>query len=108
MNSHGRLNAVANELQVTASALKWRLVALDRLKPAAGAHGFGRSAAQQRTGCGSTVLPPPFSKPFMEVIALAVDEGRVSARRAAALLDLTVDDLADLFATHGVQAPVEL
>ena len=44
----------------------------------------------------------------MEVIALAVDEGRVSARRAAALLDLTVDDLADLFATHGVQAPVEL
>ena len=30
-----RLNAVADELQVTASALKWRLVALDRLKPAA-------------------------------------------------------------------------
>ena len=30
-----RLNAVADELQVTASALKWRLVALNRLKPAA-------------------------------------------------------------------------
>src|SRR6202051_1310430 len=29
-----RLNAVADKLQVTASALKWRLVALDRLKPA--------------------------------------------------------------------------
>ena len=53
-------------------------------------------------------IPPPFSKPFMEVIGLAVDEGRVAARRAGALLDLTVDDLDDLFATHGVQSPVEL
>lgn len=103
-----RLNAVADELQVTASALKWRLVALGRLKPAAARaipdailRNNGREAVQ-------SVLPPPFSKPFMEVIALAVDEGRVSARRAGALLDLTVDDLADLFATHGVQSPVEL
>src|ERR1019366_8722291 len=59
-----RLNAVADELQVTASALKWRLVALDRLKPAmarkipdAALRNNGRDAA-------SSVLPPPFSKPF--------------------------------------------
>jgi XRE family transcriptional regulator, fatty acid utilization regulator len=103
-----RLNAAADELQVTASALKWRLVALDRLKPAmaraipdAVLRNNGRDAV-------SSVLPPPFSKPFMEIIALAVDAGRVSARRAGALVDLTVDDLADLFAMHGVQSPVEL
>lgn len=103
-----RLNAVANELQVTASALKWRLVAMDRLKPAvaravpdAALRNNGRDAAP-------TAVPPLFSKPFMEVIGLAVDEGRVSARRASALLDLTVDDLADLFTTHGVPSPVEL
>jgi hypothetical protein len=103
-----RLNAAADDLQVTASALKWRLVALDRLKPA-----MARAipdAALRNNGSDAvpSVLPPPFSKPFLEVIALAVDEGRVSARRAGALLDLTVDDLADLFATHGVQSPVEL
>jgi XRE family transcriptional regulator, fatty acid utilization regulator len=103
-----RLNAAADDLQVTASALKWRLVALDRLKPA-----MARAipdAALRNNGHDAvpSVLPPPFSKPFLEVIALAVDEGRVSARRAGALLDLTVDDLADLFATHGVQSPVEL
>ncbi len=104
----GRLNAVADELQVTGSALKWRLVALDRLKPAvartisdAALRNNGREAAP-------AVLPPPFSKPFMEVIGLAVDEGHVSARRAGALLDLTIDDLVGLFATHGVQSPVEL
>lgn len=103
----GQLNAAADELQVTASALKWRLVALERLKPAMAR---AVSDAALRNNGRETVLapPPPFSKPFMEVIGLAVEEGRVSARRASALLDLTIDDFADLLATHGVQAPVEL
>lgn len=104
----GRLNAVADELQVTASALKWRLVALGRLKPAV-ARSIPDAALRNNGRDGvQAVLPPLFSKPFMEVMGLAVDEGRVSARRAGALLDLTVEDLADLFATHGVQSPVEL
>lgn len=103
-----RLNAAAGKLQVTASALKWRLVALGWLKPS-----LARSvpdAALRNNGhdTASTSLPALFSKPFLEVIALAVEEGRVSSRRAAGLLDLTVDDLADLFAVHGVQSPVEL
>lgn len=103
-----RLNAVADELQVTASALKWRLVALDRLKPAVAR--TVSDAALRNNGHEAGVGTPPilFSKPFMEVIALAVDEGRVSARRAAGLLDLTLDDLADLFAAHGVEPPFDL
>lgn len=103
-----RLNAAADAIMVTASALKWRLVALDRLKPAAARavpdaalRNNGRDAAQAMT-------PPLFSKPFMEVIALAVDQGRVSARRAAGLVDLTVDELGELFTTHGVPSPLEL
>jgi Zn-dependent peptidase ImmA (M78 family)/transcriptional regulator with XRE-family HTH domain len=104
-----RLNAVADELQVTASALKWRLVALDRLKPAV-ARTVSDSALRyngRRTPAAST---PPllFSKPFMEVIAGAVNEGRVSARRAAGLLDLSLDDLTGLFAAHGVEPPFDL
>ena len=39
----------------------------------------------------------------MDVLGLAIDEGRVSVRRAAGLLDLTVEDLAELFAAHGVR-----
>jgi transcriptional regulator with XRE-family HTH domain len=103
-----RLNATADALLVTASALKWRLVALNRLKPAAARdvpdaalRNNGRNVAQIET-------PPLFSKPFMEVIALAVDQGRVSARRAASLVDLTVDELGNLFTTHGVPSPLEL
>jgi transcriptional regulator with XRE-family HTH domain/Zn-dependent peptidase ImmA (M78 family) len=103
-----RLNAVADELRVTASALKWRLIALDRLKPAVARTVM--DASLRNNGHDAVAATPPllFSRPFMEVIALAVDEGRVSARRAAGLLDLTIDALADLFAAHGVEPPVSL
>ena len=103
-----RLNAAADALQVTASALKWRLVALDRLKPAA-VRGVSDAALRNNgRDVVQAITPPLFSKPFMEVIALAVDQGRVSARRAAGLVDLTVDDLGVLFTTHGVPSPLEL
>ena len=104
-----RLNAVADELQVTASALKWRLVALDRLKPAVAR--TVSDAALRNNGHREAVAGTPpllFSGPFMEVIARAVNEGRVSARRAAGLVDLTIDELAELFAAHGVEPPFDL
>ena len=103
-----RLNAVADELQVTASALKWRLVALDRLKPAAARTVSDAVLRKNKRGEAAAATPLLFSRPFMEVIALAVNEGRVSARRAAGLLDLTLDDLAELFAAHGVEPPFDL
>lgn len=106
-----KLNAVADELLVTASALKWRLVALDRLKPAR-ARGIPDSALRNNGhngGEASEVVPPLlYSKPFMEVIGLAVDAGRLSTRRAADLLDLTIEELTDLFIAHGVEPPAEL
>ncbi|MGZ2505210.1 helix-turn-helix domain-containing protein [Rhizobium leguminosarum] len=103
-----RLNAAADALLVTASALKWRLVALDRLKPAA-ARAVPDATLRNNGRDVVPVAPPPlFSKPFLEVIALAVDQGRVSARRAAGLVDLAVDELDDLLKTHGVPSPLEL
>jgi Zn-dependent peptidase ImmA (M78 family)/transcriptional regulator with XRE-family HTH domain len=103
-----RLNAAADELQVTASALTWRLVALDRLTPAK-ARAIPDAALRNNGHEADVAAPPaPFSRPFMEVIALAVDQGRVSARRAAGLLDVTVGDLADLFVAHRVAPSVDL
>lgn len=103
-----RLNTVAQELQVTSSALKWRLVALDRLKqavaravPDAALRNNGREQINE-------VAPPLFSRPFIEVINLAIEAGRVSMRRAAGLLDLTVEDLRDLFVVHGLEPPADL
>ncbi len=66
-------------------------------------------AALRNNGRKAEPAPPPplFSKPFMEVLALALDEGRLSVRRAAGLLDLAAEDLADAFTAQGVQAPFE-
>lgn len=103
-----RLNAVADELLVTASALKWRLLALGRLKPMVAR--TISDAALRHNGRRADATQPPllFSKPFMEVIGLALGEGRVSARRAAGLLDLSLDDLTELFEAHGVDPPIDL
>ena len=70
---------------------------------------FRTSALRYNGHEGPIGAPPPlFSKSFMEVLGQAVNEGRISARRAADLLDLTIDDLADLFAQHAVEAPLDL
>ena len=100
------LNDTAEALQVTATALKWRLVALGRLD-AAQANKIPDAALRNNGRDISGREPPPlYSKAFMEVIALAIDEGHMSARKAADLLDMTLDDLAKLCATHGVKAGV--
>ncbi|MBR1197795.1 ImmA/IrrE family metallo-endopeptidase [Bradyrhizobium sp. AUGA SZCCT0158] len=102
------LNDTAEALQVTASALKWRLVALGRLDSAE-ANRMADSALRNNGRKVEGRTPPPlFSKAFMEVIALAIDDGQVSARKAADLLDLKLEDLAELCATHGVKASVDL
>jgi Zn-dependent peptidase ImmA (M78 family)/transcriptional regulator with XRE-family HTH domain len=104
-----RLNTVADELQVTSSALRWRLVALDRLdKAVASRLPEERLRNNGRARAADEALPPLFSKGFVEVIAYAINEGRVAVRRVSYLLGLSIDDLADLFRTHGVDPPYEL
>ena len=109
-----QLNATADRLEVTSSALMWRLVTLEILArstalavPADAIRNnghptglFAETPASER--------PPLFSKRFVEIVARAVEEGRVSMRKIAGLLALSVDDLSDLFAAHGVPAPYEL
>lgn len=103
-----QINDAADELHVTADAMRWRLVSLGLL---------GKSAAQglpeqalRRNGRRKKNAPPPalFSKPFMSVIERAIKRGRISVRRVARLLDLTIDDLADLFPAHGLPCPFDL
>ena len=100
------LNDNAEALQVTATALKWRLVALGKLD-AAQANKIPDAALRNNGRDISGREPPPlYSKAFMEVIALAIDEGHMSARKAADLLDMTLDDLAQLCANSRRQSCV--
>lgn len=98
-----RLNAAAEELGVTSTALRWRLVGAGLLAKAV-ARDLDEALLRNngRKGKDKPLLPPLFSRPFAELIAAAVEEGRISVRRAAGLLGLAVDDLAEAFAAHGV------
>ena len=102
------LDAAADELQVTASALKWRLVALGALSSARARSLPDTVLRHNGRKDEEDACPALFSRPFMEVIGLAIERGLVSVRRAAALLDLTIDGLAAAFAAHGVADPIEL
>ena len=102
------LNTVADHLSVTSSALLWRLTALGKLKsaqakaiPEEALRNNGHDAPQGE-------LPELFSGPFIDVMGRAIDQGRVSVRRLAGLLDMTIEDLDALFAGHGVEYPSSL
>lgn len=103
-----KLNQTADALSVTASALKWRLVVLNIL-PGTVARQIPESSLRNN-GCAAPVrqMPAPFSRQFMRVLARALDEGLMSARRAAGLLDVTIDDLPDLAKVHGIQLELDL
>ncbi len=103
-----QLNTMADNLHVTSSALRWRLVALGQLKPSA-AHSLP-DAALRNNGreMAKSVMPSLYSKPFVEVLVLAISDGLVSVRRAAGLLDIAVEDLTELFAAYDFESPVDL
>ncbi len=103
-----RLNTAANELHVTASALKWRLVALGELKPAAARSVPDAALRNNGRDVAEDIPPTLFSRPFVEVLGLAIDRGHVSVRRIADLLDLTIEGLEELLVTHNVACQVDL
>jgi Zn-dependent peptidase ImmA (M78 family)/transcriptional regulator with XRE-family HTH domain len=104
-----RLNAVADELLVTSTALRWRLVGLGSLSRAQSetiSEDDLRNNGKSKPG--KQVTPPLFSRPFVEIVATALDEGKTSMRRIASILDIPIDDFPQLFAAHGIDAPYEL
>jgi Zn-dependent peptidase ImmA (M78 family)/DNA-binding XRE family transcriptional regulator len=103
-----RFLAAAEELGVTATALKWRLVATGRLDAGVAKSIPDKSLRSTARKGSERETPLPFSRPFIEVIALAIKEGRVSARKVADLLDTTIDQLLDLCKAYSVEAPDEL
>lgn len=104
-----RLNDVADELLVTSQALRWRLVNTDRVTRAQNEAISDDNLRNNGSSRPGRQAPPPlFSKAFVQIVATALDEGKTSMRRIASILDIAIDDFAELFAAHGVEAPYEL
>lgn len=97
------LRDVARSLRVTTAALGWRLLNLGWIDERV-------RQALQRERADSPQSDPPkrFSAGFAASLHCAVDRGRISARKAAKTMGLTLPELAALFAEHDLPAPFAL
>lgn len=105
---HVWLNRVAVEFLVSSIALKWRLNNMGWLTKAelasikdAKLTANGRPKSDQKT-------PRLFSEAFVQRLHTALDKGQLSVRRAAVLLEMTLDDLAQLFRDYQLPVPFDL
>jgi len=91
------LARTAAELRVSTQALQWRLVNLGLLSRAAAA---ALPPVPRSSRVSVDQAPPLFSRPFVQRVADAVNDGRLSLRRAATLLGVTVLQFAQVCAAH--------
>jgi XRE family transcriptional regulator, fatty acid utilization regulator len=105
---HGWLNTTASELLVTAVALKWRLVQLGWLTKAELSEIKDTKLTANGRPKKDQSVPRLFGPEFVERLHTALSEGELSVRRAASLLQMTIEDIADLFKAYQLPLPFDL
>lgn len=105
---HDWLNATATNLGVSAVALKWRLRNLEVLTKGdmVGINDDRLVANGDPQNAGER--PPLFSREFVFHIHEAMESGHLSLRRAAGLVDLSIQDLEAVFAGYGLSLSYEV
>lgn len=104
---HDWLNATATALRVSSKALMWRLHGLELL-PKGEMLAVNQDRLTGNGGAASAAAPEAaFSARFVQRLHTALDAGRLSAKRAASLLGVTLPALAGLFREYGLQPPFE-
>lgn len=98
-----KLFEVANQLQVSATALGWRLRSLGRIDEAT-----QLALSQYRRVDAIEELPGLFSRSFVEQLHVALDKGRLSARKAAKTLGFSLHELTELFTAYRLPVPFSL
>ncbi len=101
------LTPLAEQFKVSRSAMMWRLVAIGLL-PRAAADRIKETVSANGAGSEKSELPRRFSRRFVDTLGWGIDQGHLSARRAAMLMDMTLDDLAGLFSEHELAVPFDL
>lgn len=96
----GHLSNVAHELRVAPVALAWRLFNMKWIDDAA------RQALLQEHQRPSTAgTPKRLSLNFVTMLHAAIDKGRLSVRKTAKALGMTLPQLAELFTEHSLPPP---
>ena len=98
---HDRINGVASQFKVSSQACKWRLFNLELLsKSELDGIDDWRLSRNGDARCGDRERPL-FSASFVERLSVALDTGRLSVKRAAALLGVSVTLLAEILQAYG-------
>lgn len=101
------LAKAADQLFVSPTALTWRMVNLGHLRKATADRIL---AAPQWPARKAVQITPPLrmSRRFMEVLGWGIEQGHLSVRRAASILDVTLEDMAAMFQEHSLKPPFDL
>jgi len=103
------LNKTASKFLVTAKALRWRVNNLKWLSKAdEAAIQEDRLTANGRPSREQRIKPRLFSREFVRRLHAALSEGDLSVRRVASLLEMTIEDLAELFKAYELLVPFDL
>jgi Zn-dependent peptidase ImmA (M78 family)/DNA-binding XRE family transcriptional regulator len=92
----------ATEFRVSGLALYWRLVGEGLLK---GKQKEAIDTSRLSRSSDTSKLPRLFAETFVKSMHSVLEQGKVSARKAASLVDLEVDELDSLFASYGLASP---
>ncbi|MDA3934203.1 MAG: XRE family transcriptional regulator [Gammaproteobacteria bacterium] len=100
------ITVMARELAVSGPAMKWRLANLGLITRTMAARITDQDL---KTGSVAHVRSPrPFSQRFIERLHWGLDGGHLTVRRAAKLMGMSIDDMADLFPAYGIPVPYDL
>ncbi|MCZ0936095.1 MAG: XRE family transcriptional regulator [Gemmatimonadetes bacterium] len=99
--THQRINEIADDFRVSGTACKWRLHNAGLLSRSDLAEIDDRRLVANGRSTDAPPGVPAFSKPFIDRVVVALDAGRLSVRRAASLLGLSLADLVSLIRGYG-------
>lgn len=97
------LAEIAAQLRVAPAALAWRLFNLRWITEPT-----RQALLSERQRLSRSATPKRFSPVFVAMLHRAIDQGRLSARKAAKAMGMSLTQLVDLFAEHSLAAPYEI
>ena len=108
MEINKRLNATATFFNVTAKALKWRIINLGWLDDSQKKNINDNLLIANGEPKKPLKKPLLFSKKFVARLYLALENGNISARRAANLTGLSLEELLHIFKEYKFKPPFDL
>lgn len=100
LGESGHLADVAHELRVSPTALAWRLFNMKWIDKVT-----SQALLREHQRASTTGTPKRLSLNFVTMLHTAIDKGRLSVRKAAKALGMSLPQMAELFIEHSLPVP---